>query len=81
MKKLDHKQCGPLEITAKIGSHTYRVNLPMTMKGIHDIFHVALLERVADEHFSQRQHPPPPPVEVDSEQHYEVAEVLDSQHI
>jgi hypothetical protein len=78
MKKLDHKRHGPFSILAKIGSHAYRLQLPPAMKGIHNVFHVALLEKVQPEYYPQRHQPPPPAVEVDGELHYEVAKILDS---
>ena len=48
------------------------------MRGIHDVFHVLLLEKVHEDVFPQRQQPPPPPIEIDGEQVYEVTDILDS---
>jgi hypothetical protein len=78
MKKLDSKRAGPFPILAKVSTHAYRLQLPRTMRGIHDVFHVSLLEKVHEDAFPQRQQQPPPPIEVDGEQHYEVADILDS---
>ncbi len=77
-KKLDFKRHGPFPITAQVSSHAYRLKLPATMKGIHDVFHVSLLEKVADDPYPQRQQPPPPPIEIDGEDHYVVADIVDS---
>ena len=45
---------------------------------IHPVIHVSLLEHAAGDTFP-RQHPPPPtPVEVDSEEEYQVDEALGS---
>ena len=78
MKKLDHKRHGPFKIIAKVSTHAYRLQLPASLKGIHNVFHVSLLEKVAKEHFPQRRPNPPPPIEVDSTNEYEVAAILDS---
>jgi hypothetical protein len=78
MKKLNHKRHGLFPILVKIGSHAYRLQLPPAMKGIHNVFHVTLLEKVQPEYYPQRRQPPPPAVEVDGELHYEVAKILDS---
>jgi hypothetical protein len=77
-KKLDFKRHGPFPITAQVSSHAYRLKLPATMKGIHDVFHVSLLEKVADDPYPQRQQPQPPPIEIDGEDHYDVADIVDS---
>jgi len=42
-KKLDHTKLGPFRIKDKLGTVTYRLELPKDMK-IHPVFHVALLE-------------------------------------
>jgi hypothetical protein len=78
MKKLDHKRHGPFEIKDKISTHAYRLKFPPSLKGIHDVFHVSLLEKVAPEHHPKRRPDPPPPMEADGEESFEVAEILDS---
>ena len=78
MKKLDHKRHGPFEIIKKVSTHAYQIKLPASFKGIHDVFHVSLLEKVAEESYPQRRPDPPPPVEIEGELEYEVAEILDS---
>ena len=78
MKKLDHKRHGPFEVTKKVSTHAYRLKLPSSLKGIHDIFHVSLLEKVAEEFFLQRRPDLLLPIEVDGEHEYEVSAILDS---
>ena len=78
MKKLDSKRAGPFPILAKVSTHAYRLQLLKSMRGIHDVFHVLLLEKVHEDVFPQRQQPPPPPIEIDGEQVYEVTDILDS---
>jgi transposase InsO family protein len=78
-KKLDHKRHGPFEVVKKVSSHAYKLKLPTAMKGIHDVFHVSLLEAVGEEYYPARQLPRPPPVETAEEgDEYEVASILDS---
>lgn len=76
-KKLDHKQIGPYKIIKKIGSASYELELPSSMK-IHSVFHSSLL-RLVDENPMPNQIPePPPPVIVENENEWEVEEILDS---
>jgi transposase InsO family protein len=78
-KKLDHKRHGPFAILKKVSTHAYKIELPSSMKGIHDVFHVSLLEPVAKEYYPSRQLPKPPPVETEGDgDEYEVADILDS---
>ena len=80
MKKLDHKRHSPFEVIEKVSTHAYRLQLPSDLKGIHNIFHVSLLEEVAPEHHPQRQLVPLPLIEIDGIDEYEVATILDSHH-
>jgi hypothetical protein len=78
MKKLDHKRHGPFEVVQKVSTHAYRLKLPSSLQRIHDVFHVSLLEKVAEDPFPQRRPDPPPPIEIEGEEEYEVASILDS---
>ena len=42
------------------------------------MFHVSLLEKVAEEFYLQRRPDPPPPIEIEGELEYEVSQILDS---
>jgi hypothetical protein len=77
-KKLDNKRLGPYPIVEKISTHAYRLGLPHGMKQIHNTFHVRLLEPAHPNSFPNRVQPPSPPVEIDGELEYEIAEVVDS---
>ena len=74
-KKLDYKFHGPFTITEVIGTQAYRLDLPKSLR-IHPVFHVSLLEP----HLPRQGHTttPPPPLEVDGEEEWEVEAVLDS---
>ena len=72
--KLDHKRLGPFLVTAFIGNYACRLELPATME-VHNVFQVRLLEPAASDPFPGQIIPPAPPVEVDGEEEWEVAEV------
>ncbi|QRW22942.1 Retrotransposable element Tf2 protein [Rhizoctonia solani] len=74
--KLDPKRLGPFEITEKISSHAYRLNLPETLK-IHDVFYVGLLSKV-HESLSQPFPNQPPPETIEGEEEYEVEKIINS---
>ena len=57
--------------------NAYRLTLPSTMK-IHPVFHVNLLEPHTPNTIPNRTSEPPPPVEIEGELEYEVADILDS---
>jgi len=44
-RKLAPRFIGPYEITEKVGTLTYRVNLPSELAGVHNIFHVSHLRK------------------------------------
>jgi len=47
-RKLDNKRHGPYEVKARVGTHAYRLELPITMK-IHNVFQVSLLDLAAND--------------------------------
>ncbi len=72
-RKLADKFAGPYPVVCKVSKLTYMLH---TMK-IHPVFHVSLLHV----HHTTGRHPPEPaPIEVDSEDEYEVGEVQDLRH-
>jgi hypothetical protein len=76
-KKLDWKRLGPFTITKRIGTQAYHLELPKSMR-IHPVFHVSLIEPYKTPTIPDRNPPPPPPVVIDSEQEFEVEQILDS---
>jgi hypothetical protein len=77
-KKLDHRRLGPFEIIAKVSTHAVRLQLPPSLKSIHPVFHIRLLEPYVADNIPNRRQPPPPPVEVDEDLEFEVSAILDS---
>ncbi|EIW72393.1 hypothetical protein TREMEDRAFT_26078 [Tremella mesenterica DSM 1558] len=79
MKKLDVKQSGPYKVVRQVGSHACKLELPGTMAGIHDVFHVSLLRPYHPPVFPGQQAEPPGPVEVDNVgESWEVKDIVDS---
>ncbi|QRV98260.1 Retrotransposable element Tf2 protein [Ceratobasidium sp. AG-Ba] len=75
-KKLDSKKLGPFVIIEKISSHTYRLDLPKTMKS-YNVFHINLLAPFTeDKDFHRRQARPPPIITEEGEEQYEVDHVV-----
>ena len=76
--KLSDKYLGPYEILAKAGTHSFTLRLPDTFRGVHPVFHVSMLEPATPNEIPHRTQSPPPPVDVQGELEYEIAEVVDS---
>jgi len=76
--KLDHKQIGPYTILKKVGSRTYKLDLPATVK-IHPVFYVILLEPTGSiEPIPGHYQPPPTPIIIQEQQEWEVEKIMDS---
>jgi hypothetical protein len=71
-RKLWPKWLGPFAVSRAVGSVSYALDLPCTMK-VHNVFHVSLLKAYRDDGSVQ---PPPPPIELDGELYYEVERIL-----
>src|ERR1700722_10284844 len=77
--KLDDKRHGPFEVIKKEGKSVYRLRLPTTWKKIHLVFNESSLTPFVPDSFpSQRKPDPPPPINVEGEEEYEVEELMDS---
>ena len=77
-EKFSEKYLGPFKVIEKADSVSYKLQLPDYLRRIHPVFHVSQLEPVTPNSIPNRIQPPPPPIEVDGEEEYNVAEVLDS---
>jgi len=76
-KKLDYKKIGPFKILAKIGTSAYKLALPPSM-AIHNTFHISLLEPYQDNRLPSQIKEPPPPIQIEGEEEYELDEIIDS---
>ena len=77
-KKLADKYLGPFKIIAQVGSHNFTLKLPDALRTVHPVFHVSMIEPHHISAIPNRTTEPPPPIEVEGELEYEIAEVLDS---
>lgn len=76
--KFSERYLGPFTVLEQVGPLSYRIELPDYMRLIHPVFHVSQIEPYVPSTIPNRTQPPPPPIEIDGEEEYEVAEVLDS---
>ena len=76
-KKLDYKKIGPFRILAKIGTSSYKPALPPSM-AIHNTFHISLLEPYQDNRFPSQIKEPPPRIQIEGEDEYELDAIIDS---
>ena len=79
-RKLDNRRLGPFKVIEPIGTHAYRIDLPISMK-IHNVFNVSRLSPAANNPFPSQQQDPAPPVQVDGNDEYLVQQVLDSKMV
>ena len=77
-KKLSEKNFGPYEIIARPGADSFTLRLPESMRSVHPVYHVSMLEPHSPSSIPNREVEPPPPVEVEGEVEYEIAEILDT---
>jgi hypothetical protein len=77
-KKLSEKNLGPYEVIAQPGSHSFTLRLPQSMRAIHPVYHVSMLEPAPTSSIPNRTEDPPPPVEIEGEVEYEISEILDT---
>ncbi|MBW0533645.1 hypothetical protein O181_073360, partial [Austropuccinia psidii MF-1] len=77
-KKLSERWLGHFEVLKKIGSHAYHLKLPQQWKSVQPVFHVSVLEPVKNSTIPNRHQLPPPPVLVEEQEEWEVANVLDA---
>jgi hypothetical protein len=76
-KKLDWKFLGPFKVLQVVSPYAYRLELPTSMK-IHPVFHVNLLRPAANDPPPGQRHEPPPPIQVDGVEEWEVQDIVDS---
>ncbi|MBW0513258.1 hypothetical protein O181_052973 [Austropuccinia psidii MF-1] len=77
-KKLSERWMGPFEVIKKIGSHADHLKLPQQWKSVHPVFHVSLLKPVKQSAILNQHQFPPPPVLLEEQKKWELAQVVDS---
>ena len=77
MKKLAEKRYGPFEILKLIPPSSYWLKIPPTWKGIHPVFNEVPLTPALTPLPHQSKLRPPPDVELDEMEKYEVEAILD----
>src|SRR5882672_8780829 len=78
LKKLDHHFLGLFPIVERVSSHAFRLGLSLPLSRIHPVFHVSLLQPTSSSDISNRVVDPPPPIELDNSDEWEVNRILDS---
>ena len=77
-KKLADKNLGPFEIIAQPSPSSFTLRLPASMRMVHPVYHVSMLEPHIPSTIPNRVAEPPPPLEIEGEIEYEIAEILDT---
>ena len=62
----------------QVGSISFTLRLPNSMRSIHPIFHVSMLEPSTPNQFPNRIQIPEPPIIINSNSKYVISEILDS---
>ncbi|KAH0602650.1 uncharacterized protein H6S33_008300 [Morchella sextelata] len=76
-KKFDWKRIGPYVVKRIVNPYAYELELPRSMK-IHPVFHVSLLSPAANDPLPGQEQLPPPPIEIEGQEEWEVEDILDS---
>ena len=77
-KKLSEKYLGPYKIIAQPGTLSFTLYLPESMRSVHPVFHVSMLEPATSNTFSKRIQLASAPVIIDGEPKYEISWIVDS---
>jgi len=78
LKKLSEKYLRPYEIISQPGTLSFTLRLPESMRSVHLVFHVSMLEPATSNTFSKRIQLAPAPVIIDGEPEYEISQIVDS---
>jgi len=77
-KKLSEKYLGPYEVVGKPGTHSYLIKLLNYLHAIYPVFHILQIQPASLSNILNQVNPPPPPLEIDGNLEFEVAQILDS---
>jgi hypothetical protein len=75
--KLMPKWLGPFKVSHVVGKGAYRLELPASLSGIHNVFHVSLLKKYKTRDEGGQVQPPPSPLFVqDGQEFFEIEKIL-----
>ena len=77
-KKLSEKYLGPYKIISQPGTLSFTLHLPESMRFVHPVFHVSMLEPATSNTFSERIQLAPTPVIIDRKPEYEISQIVNS---
>jgi hypothetical protein len=77
-KKLAEKYLGPFEIIGQARTRAYILWLPDSLRVVHPVFYVSMLEHATPNSILNQVQSPPPPVEINGETEYEISEILNT---
>jgi len=77
-RQLDCKRLGPFTVVCRVSSHAYKLEFPASIR-IHRVQPVSLLDLAVNDPLDSQKVKPPPRVEVDGEEEYQVSSVENSQ--
>jgi hypothetical protein len=69
--KLDFKRVGKFRIEKKVSSHTYKLELPPSIR-VDPVFPLSLLEPASNDPLQGQQQPPPTPTMISGRQEWNV---------
>ncbi|MBW0494578.1 hypothetical protein O181_034293 [Austropuccinia psidii MF-1] len=75
-KKLSERWLGPFPILKKVITHFYHLKLPAQWKSIHPVIHISLLEPIKTSTIPNWHQEPPPPINIEEEEEWEVSQIL-----
>ncbi len=76
--KFSETYLGPFKVIERPGTLSYKLQLPKYLSLIHPVFHVSQLEPRTPNVIPGRIQDPEPPIIIEGEEEYDVAEILDS---
>jgi len=77
-KKLSKKYLGPYEIIAQPSPQSFTLHLPDTIRAVHPVFHISMLEPATHNTFQQHSEPLLVPVIIDGEPEYKISKIVNS---
>jgi len=77
-KKFFKKYLGPYEIIAQPSLQSFTLRLLDTIRAIHPVFYVSMLEPATPNTFQQHSKPLPVPVIIDEKPEYKISKIVES---